>query len=109
MEVSKADSVYTIAFNFRNRFGSEVSGVFEGVLGYTDATKQQPENIQAGGQTKIKGLNAPNGFKSPVYKLQQQRLSPINQRIKHYNLLYPLKQAGRLPEDVKVVLRENLR
>lgn len=109
MEVSKADSVYTIAFNFRNRFGSEVSGVFEGVLGYTDATKQQPENIQAGGQTKIKGLNAPNGFKSPVYKLQQQRLSPINQRIKHYNLLYPLKQAGRLPEDVEVVLRENLR
>lgn len=108
MEVSKADSVYTIAFNFRNRFGSEVSGVFEGVLGYTDATKQQPENIQAGGQTKIKGLNAPNGFKLPVHKPQQQRLSTINQQIKHHNL-HPLKQAGRFPEDVEVVLRENLR
>jgi len=104
MKVSKADSVYTIVYNFRNRFGSEVSGTFIGVLGYTDATKQQPENIQTGNQAKIKGLNASNSFKLPVHKLQQQRLSPIDQRIKHHNL-HSLRQAGRLPENVEVVLR----
>jgi len=103
MEVSKADSVYTIVYNFRNRFGSEVSGVFEGVLKYNDATKQA-ENIKAGSQAKIKGLHASRSSKLPVHKLQQQRLSPINQRIKLYNL-HPLKQAGRLPKDVEVVLR----
>lgn len=102
MEVSKADSVYTITYDFRNRFGSKISGVFEGVLEYEDVTKQQPENIQAAGQAKIKGLNTLRSSKLPIHKLQQQRLSPINQWFKHHNP-HPLKQAERLPEKVKVV------
>ena len=104
MEVSKADSIYTIAYDFKNRFGSKVTGVYEGVLEYIDATKAT--NISASGPAKVKKMHSINDFQLPVQQSQQQKLLPVEQRqIRTHNLNF-MKQAGRLPMKKKVLAKQ---
>lgn len=104
MEVSKADSIYTIAYDFKNRFGSQVTGIYEGVLEYIDAT--QARSISASGPAKVKRMHSINDFQLPVQQSQQQKLLPLEWRqIRTHNFNF-MKQAGRFPMKKKVLTKQ---